>query len=363
MKKIFLFIAKLAVMLALLAGAAYAALFIAFASGSLPLFFVIMAVIAVGFIAFGVWLSRLGTEKPPKDAPFLKKARQPFLLFAATAAVTALYAAFPEIADGIEKARAKAWVKAADEIVCYQNNGDITATIMNTGLYRSSAAIDYSKMTVSFIYTDTFAEAERVRLKRTGSLPVSNIQFKAELSDPGKTFYTYHKSDDYFATSGIGIETADGDLYYAAVDNKDLDFDGISGKIADALEAADLVFPYGRKPLPALAMGLETDSVLVDLDGQTLSVVYRSSGGFREVTDQDYEYFSISEIPLKKVEKDVYPVEQHTEECNGYKLYGYKETEPEDWNADRSDGFILVTPDGEMLEAEDWGYYNWEMTD
>lgn len=362
MKKIILFIVKLAVMLALLAGAAYAALFIAFASGSLPLFFVIMAVIAVGLIAFGVWLSRLGTEKPPKDAPFLKKAQQPFLLLAATAAAAALYGAYPEIADTIKEARAKAWVKAADEIVCYQNNGDINVTIMNTGLYQSSAAIDYSKMCAAFIYTDTFDEAERVRLKRTGSLPVGNVQFKAELSDPGKTFYTYHKSGDYRMTSGVGIEMADGDLFYASVD-KFLDFDGISGKISDALKTADLVFPYGKNPLPALAMGLKTDSVLVDLDELTLSVVYRSSGGFREVTDQDYEYFSISEIPLKKADGGAYPVKQHTEDCKGYKLYGYREDEPQDWNENRSDGFVLVTPDGEMLEAEDWGYYNWEMTD
>lgn len=360
MKKIILFIVKLAVMLALVAGAAYVALFIAFASGSLPLFWVIMAAIAVGFIAFGVWLSRLGTEKPPKDAPFLKKARQPFLLLAATAAAAALYGAYPEIADSIKEARAKSWVNAADEIVCYQNSGDIYVTIMNTGLYQSSAAIDYSKMCIAFIYTDTFDEAERVHLRRTGSLPVGNIQFKAELSDPGKTFYTYHKSDDYRITSGVGIEMADGDLYYAAVD-KYLDFDGISGEIADALKTADLVFPYGKKPLPALAMGLETDSVLVDLDGLTLNVVYRSTGGFPE--NLDYEYFFVSEIPLKKISNDVYPVKQHTEECNGYKLYGYRESKPGDWDGDRSDGFILVTPDGEMLEAEDWGYYNWEMTD
>ncbi len=360
MKKVVLFIIKLAVMLALVAGAAYVALYIAFMDSWL-LFCAVMSVIAAVFIAFGVWLSRLGTEKPPKDAPFLKKARQPFLLFAATAAVTVLYAAYPEIADSIKKMQAKAWVNAADEIVCYQNNGDITATIMNTGLYRSSAAIDYSKMTVSFIYTYPFAEAERVRLKRTGSLPVSNIQFKAELSDPGKTFYTYHKSDDYRITTGVGIEMSNGDLYYVSVDNKYFDFDGISGKIADALEAADLVFPYGRKPLPALAMGLETDSVLVDLDGLTLSVVYRSSGGFREITDQDYEYFSISESPLKKADGGAYPVKQHTEECEGYELFGYRETEPQDWNGNRSDGFVLVTPGGDTLEAEDWGYYNWEM--
>lgn len=362
MKKIILFIAKLAVMLALVAGAAYVALYIAFMDSWL-LFCAVMSVIAAAFIAFGVWLSRLGTEKPPKDAPFLKKARQPFLLFAATAAVAVLYGTYPEIAESIKEVRAKAWVNAADEIVCYQNSGDINVTIMNTGLYQSSAAIDYSKMCAAFIYTDTFDEAERVRLKRTGSLPVSNIQFKAELSDLGKTFYTYHKSGDYRTTSGVGIEMADGTLYYTTVDNKYFDFDGISGKIADALEAAELIFPYGRKPMPALAMGLETDSVLVDLDTQTLSVVYRSSGGFREITDQDYEYFSISEIPLKKADGSAYPVKQHTEECEGYELFGYRETEPQDWNGDRSDGFILVTPDGEMLEAEGWGYYNWEMTD
>ncbi len=367
MKKFILYVLKLIILLALLVPIVILTIFLALAIGcsDMPeavqfiLFFGAMGIIASAYIVFTVWLSRQWNDRPAGDAGFLKKAKTPFLLLLNVTAIALIIGNRGLIEDKFERFRAQRCVASADEVVRYENSGDVYIELMGTDLIQSSAAINYSKMQVAFIYHMGYGDVKYVRLQKTGSLPEKYIQFRAELKEPGRYFYTYYPENaeeywDYCHTSGVGIEMADGSYYYAALDNELLDFDGISARISKAIEKAELIIPYGSKPVPALGMGLETDSVLIDLDGMTVAVVYRSTGGFPE--NQDMEAFHIKDdIPLEKIQTDEHKTQKRSIEQDGYTLYGYTDSS----DLRKIGGFILTTPDGEMYEAHEWGYYGW----
>lgn len=370
-KKVLIWLGKIILMLGILAGLGYAWIMVLLLAsdgifGSGPSGFAVLALSAAClavFIFICVKVSRLGTEKPDKSDSFWTKAKQPLLVIVPVAVIAIGIPVGFAVKDAAEdyflKERAKNAVRTADEIIEYDNGGTYLAgfTILDTGLVKDTLLINYDSKTVSFIYYASLQEFEEFTLEKGEISGNQHLQYITALSSPGKTFSAYYNGEEINShrTTGLRLEMEDGSVYSLKLDNEYLDLDTYPLiNIMEAQEKADIVIAYGRNVLPSNYSGIESNTLLIDSDTKTFTMVYG-----------DKDTISINTfglIPTDSIE-DIYL--QAKIDLSIGTLYAYTgRFYKEEWEKKRTDGLFLITPDGKILIGNDesssygaWGYW------
>lgn len=372
--KFLIWLGKVILMFGLLAAAVTGWLFLLFIQGgglagpdysswSIILDVILIPATVALYIFLCVKISRLGTEKPEKSDSFWKKAKQPLLIIVPVILIAVGVALIDPAERLITELRAKYAVSTADEIIEYQNDRNTLGfTILNTGIKRDSIAIDYSRKTVSFIFYASYEQFEPYRLKKGDiSDKQSSLQYITNLSSPGKTFSTYCYGLKPHLTTGLRLEMEDGSVYSAEFETEYLSINAYPWvNIMNAQETADIVINYGRNSLRENYFGIESNTLYIDTDKNTFSVV---SGDEQAMSCTTFEL-----VPTDRVE-DIYL--QAKIDLNIGTLYTYTgRLYSNDWEKDRTDGMVLITKDGRIFADDDesdshgvwgiWDFYNSE---
>ena len=332
-------------------------------SGSAPapwviiLDWIFMLATFVLYIFLCVKISRLGTEKPEKSDSFWKKAKQPLLIIVPVILMAMGYMLIDPAMDLIAGLRAKYAVRTADEIIEYQNDHayGVNGGIFNTGIKRDSIVINYDKKTVSFIFSSGYERRvfKKFVLKKGEIDPKQHLQYIAKLSSPGKTFSTYNNGEASSSslTTGIRIEMEDGSVYSAEFETEFLAMlDHTWIGIMNVQENADIVINYGRNSLKENYFGIESNTLFIDTDTNTFSVLY---GDKLSVSCSTFEL-----VPTDRVE-DIYL--QAKIDLDIGTFYTYTGKIYDEQRKDRTDGMILINDDGIFTikqPVEIWG--NWD---
>ena len=370
--KFLIWLGKVILMLGILAGAAVGWLFILLSQGDslfdgpseVELFLdgIFFLATVVLYIFLCVKISRLGTEKPEKSDSFLKKAKQPLTIIVPVILIAVGFMLIDPAERLITELRAKHAVRTADEIIEYQNDHDTMGfTILNTGLKRDSIAIDYGRKTVSFIFYGSYEQLKKYKLEKGDiSDKQSSLQYITNISSPGKTFSTYCYSLKPHLTTGLRLEMEDGSVYSAEFATEYFAMNAYPWvNIMNAQENSDIVISYGTNSLKENYFGIESNTLFIDSETKTVSVV---SGDEQAFSCATFELVPV-ESPLESIE-DVYL--QAKIELDIGTLYTYTgRFYDEDWNKKRTDGMVLITKDGGIFADDDesdshgvWGYWD-----
>ena len=293
---------------------------------------------------------------------FLKKHRLPLLIVIVLMLIIAAFLLIDPIEHFFYEKRAQNAVRTADEIIEYQNDHNTLGfTILNTGIKRDSIAIDYGKKTVSFIFYGDYEQFKKYKLEKGDiSDKQSSLQYITNLSSPGKTFSTYWFSEKPHLTTGLRLEMEDGSVYSAEFETEFLAIYSYPWvDIMNAQETADIVINYGRNVIKSNYFGIESNTLFIDSGTKTFSVV---------TGDEESLYCSTFElIPVDRVE-DIYL--QAKIDIGIGTLYSYTgRLYQQEWDKKRTDGLVLITPDGKIFVDENrdsyeiWGYWNFYDSD
>lgn len=396
MKKFLIWLGKVALMIGLLAAAAFAWFCIlleqyglGWGPGGGPselesmLDTVLIPATFALYIFICVKISRLGTEKPDNSAGFWEKAKQPLItIIPALALAACILAIAPIIEDAIwdkryeerEIARQEAYerntiiaretVQNADEIVVYgsgreifieENGEEIPYSPFGSGVYQPSAAINYADKTVSLIFHSTdyyngdIGDKLDIFVLESGeNIDKQDLVFMAELSSPGKSFSVYHLHvGEYGNHTGIRLEMEDGSVYSKDVSlnpPSSYKFDSLYSDFMKASETADEIIPYGENVMPKNIFGIETNTMYIDYDKNTLYIFYQY-GNCIECYD----------VILEKAEKVMYEnwlddfyLQAKIDLKSGGTMYTFTHTEYVEYAKDITDGLALFTKDGEL---------------
>lgn len=265
-----------------------------FDSKPIPLYWVLIDLliilplnIAVIVIA-AVFLSRLGVESGPEKPKLWKRIVHPAAIIAAAGAVTAIIASKDIIDEKFTDISVNQYVARSDEIVTYENSGDLYGDGMfDTDIRRASMLFDYDKMTVTFLYRMSWEHVKQVQLKENGFVPSDDhiLQFKNPLRDGGEVRVYYDKNGDgtslrpSFKTCAVTVEHL-GKTYGAYFEPQPMDFESCLEDIY-ALENRHLkTVPYRDNEMLPYAGSLKSDTIFLDPENNKLYLVYVDTSGF-----------------------------------------------------------------------------------
>lgn len=315
--------------------------------------------VAAAYLYFAAWLSRIGVST---TLDFKQKIKMFLKLIIPTACIITLYCVMPSLEYEFENQLAQYYYNQADEIICYQNTSDTYDHLMTTPLNKSSALLNYDKMNVTFIFYMGFDQCKHYKLEKTNVNPFENlpIQFQTSLNSPAKTFTTYYdpnssSSDSNHSkrfTRGVLIEMQDGTLWKADIDNELLDIEyGLYPEVSEAKNCADESIIFGKNRLPNYANGINSNTIMLDYDAMTAYIIYEDEN---TVYCNKLKFEQINSMPEVNIQA------KFTLHSPGTYLYAFHKVRSiyEDWDKDKTDGFILETEDNKYWIADDWGYYD-----
>lgn len=394
MKRFLIWLGKVALMTALLLAAGFGCFCVMLRHGlgfgtyisnfDILIDIVLCLAIFVLCIFICVKISRFGTEKSDSSAGFWKKAKQPLITIIPAVAIAACICVVgPIIYDAMwdkryaerEIARqeaherntiiARETVQNADEIVVYGSGGEIFIeengekipySPFGSGVYQPSAAINYAEKTVSLIFHSTdyyngdMSDELNVFVLESGENidTQEHLTFMAELSSPGKSFSVYRLHvGEYGNHTGIRLEMEDGSVYSKDVSlnpPSSYKFDGLYNDFMKASETADEIIPYGENVMPKNLFGLESNTMYIDYDNNTLYIFYQYG-------NRIYCY----DVILEKTEKvicedwlDNFYLQAKINLESGGTLYTFTTGNYIESAKDKTDGFALYTKDGEL---------------
>ncbi|SDA17375.1 hypothetical protein SAMN02910447_01307 [Ruminococcus sp. YE71] len=332
------------------------------AGGVVGMVFISIAMLAV-YTLFMVWMSRLGNnaEKGKKFSPKEIIAKPLFTIVLPAIAVLVLFIMKDSILLGVEKSQAKKYVRQADASVTYDTAA--IGDIMGTGVETSSVFADLSRMRVTFIYHMDYGQMYSVKLKHEKKSQAKglDLQYRFDFSEKRAELSIYsdpkHKDGaDIKYSDFIELKLADGDLWYAETDHRNLGLgSAVSGKVAEAEEWADEILAYGEAELPAYCGGYDRPTVFVNMSEPSVRLLFENKGMgcFRE-------------LPMHRVEDtselQTEGIQQMFMLYDGSKLCACRDTSFDD---ERTNQLVFINKSGEYYATDpsDWGYYGFLVTD
>ncbi|MBD5130286.1 MAG: hypothetical protein HDT43_10275 [Ruminococcaceae bacterium] len=364
LKNIFLFIFKVVLIAALLVGSVIFWGFTVFIQtpGSLfhsepmpvyrvifDLVFLLPLNIALIVLA-AVLLSRIGAEKNAPQKGFWRKAAQPAAIIVSSIALCSLYFLKDTIEYKATDILVNVYVGQADEIISYENSGDVNERLFDTQIKRSSVLLDYDRMTATFLYRLSWDHYKRVELFENAFVPDEShiLQFRNPLKDGGelKVYYDMYNGDSLrpsIRSCAVTVER-DGKIFGAHFEPEQMDFESCMERVY-ALEDSGLeALKYHENEMLPYTGGIQSDTVFIDYDNKKLHFVYLDASGFgvrRACCDE----FDLTETD--KVE-NVFLQAEYTLK-NGAKLYAYgRENYTKyagdpimNWETEKTDGMVL----------------------
>lgn len=271
-----------------------------------------------------VLLSRIGADKNAPKKSFWRKAAQPAAIIAASAALCSLYFLKDTIEYKATDALVNVYVRQADEIISYENSGDVNERLFDTQIKRSSVLLDYDRMTATFLYRLSWDHYKRVELFENAFVPDDGhiLQFKNPLKDGGelRVYYDINNGDSLrpsIRSCAVTVER-DGKIFGAHFEPEDIDFESCLESIY-ALEDSGLeALKYHENEMLPYTGGIQSDTVFIDYDNKKLHFVYIDDSGFG-IRRARCDEFDLTETD--KVENVFLQAEYDLE--NGAKLYAY----------------------------------------
>ncbi len=360
MKNKIIWIIKAAIFVGLFFPLAYGLLFLLFITADMneAVGVLILAAAAAIYITLGVLIFRFGRKKQsaqenaPQDKAKDRKSavKQGVIFFAASAAVIVLILSKGFIFEKIERFRARQAFKNAEETVRYQNDRDTCVNIMTTPLNKNSVLIDYDTMTVTFIYYISYEKMDQVHLRKYSDKDIKDpVQFKYELSGKGTMLTVYGD----WRTSGVSVETADGDFWYSDLKNEYMGFDRTVYQLAaevenNADEAVEYAAEYSE-PFDMYGTEIVRSTAGIDYDTMKLYLVYGSDG---VVYGDTITMQKDGAMPEGMITAEI-PFTRGT-------LYAYSaDSSCFEENSGRCDGLVFEADDGSVYCSPElvWGYY------
>lgn len=308
-----------------------------------------------------ILLSRIGADKSDGKKSFWRKAAQPAAVIAAAVVVCVLYSLKDTIKYKATDALVNTYVGQADEIICYENSGDMYVDGMfDTNIKRSSMLLDYDRMTVTFMYRVSGDRYKRVELFENGFVPddVHILQFRNPLKDGGEIMVYYDKNNGdslrpSIRSCAVTVER-DGKIFGAHFEPENIDFESCLEDIY-ALESMGLeTLTYHDNELLPYSGGVKSDTVFIDYENKKLHFVYFNDSGFG-VARVCCDEFEMTETD--RVENVFLQAEYDLE--NGGKLYAYGNENYTKyayntvlkWQTAKTDGLVLEY-DGKLYRAD-----------
>ncbi len=341
-----------------------------FSPSPIPLFWkifdlAILLPINIGLIVLAtVLLSRIGADKTTEKKSFWRKAARP----AAIIAVSVVISSFilmkdtikSEIEYKIENDLVNDYVEQADEIVPYENSGDLNDGLFDTQLNRSSALLDYDRMTVTFLYTGSWDRYNRVELLENGFVPDDShiLQFKNPLKDGGEFRVYYDKKYDArirpsVCSCAVTVER-NGKVYGAHFEPVDMEFESCLEDVYTLEERGLEALPYHTNEMLPYAGGIKSDTIFIDYENKKLHLVYVDDSGFR------VRRVCCDEIDLTETDKvEGVFLQAEFELESGGKLYAYGNENYTkyvgdpilEWRTKNTDG-LVIEYDGKLYCTE-----------
>ncbi len=315
----------------------------------------ILLPINIGLIVLAaVLLSRIGADKTAEKKSFWRKAAQPAAVIAVSVVICLAFLMKDTIISNIkykiENDLVNAYVKQADEIVFYENSGDVNGRLFDTQFNRSSALLDYDNMTVTLLYTVDLDQYYRVELAVNGFVPDDShiLQFKNPLEDGGeiRVYYDKNNGDSLrpsIRSCAVTVEQG-GKVYGAHFEPVRLEFESCLEDVY-ALEERELeALPYHTNEMLPYAGGIKSDTMFIDYENKKLNLVYVDDSGFgvRRVCCDEIDL-----VETNKVEGVFLQAEFELE--SGGKLYAYGNENYTkyvgdpilEWQTEKTDGLVL----------------------
>ncbi len=308
-----------------------------------------------------ILLSRIGTDKSDGKKSFWRMAAKPAAVIASAVAVCVLYLYKDTIEYKMTDALVNTYVRQADEIICYENSGNLYGDGMfDTDIKRSSMLLDYDRMTVTFMYRVSRDQYKRVELFENGFVPDDGhiLQFRNPLKDGGevRVYYDRNNGDSLrpsIRSCAVTVER-DGKTFGAHFEPENIDFESCLEDIY-AFESRGLeTLTYHDNELLPYSGGVKSDTVFIDYENKKLYFVYFDDSGFgiaRVCCDE----FEMTET--NRVENVFLQAEYDLE--NGGKLYAYGNEDYTKyaydtvlkWQTAKTDGLILEY-DGKLYRVD-----------
>ncbi|MCM1298858.1 MAG: hypothetical protein NC203_09545 [Firmicutes bacterium] len=341
-----------------------------FNKGDLPLaakladlFLILPVNIGIIFLtAYG--LSRIGKgkakngEAAPQGKPAAKKFSGKNLIAPSVSVAAAMVLIFtirfidynkPEIKAAVKNVSVTVLVNNADEIITYDNSGNIYSPFFNTDIRKSSALIDYDKMTVTFMYKMSGDRYKTVQLAENGFIPRTKhtLQFKNPLNEGGEIRVYYDNTDktfnDGFKSCAVSLDY-NGKSYGAEFEPEPMDFDSCLDDLYRLDDSSLERIVYHDNEMFPYTGNISSDTLFIDYENKKLYLIYTHDSGLNNKS------VYISEKNLEEVTevKDVYLQAEYDLE-NGGKLYAYgsedytlKAADPVlKWETQKTDGLVL----------------------
>ncbi len=259
----------------------------------------------------------------------------------------------------IESLSVNRLVNNADEIIPYENTGDLYTCLFDTDISKGTALIDYDKMTVTFMYHMSGDQYKTVQLKENGFIPRSKhtLQFKNPLKDGGEIRVYYDNEDTEFnagfKSCAVSLDY-EGKSYGAEFEPEAMQLESCLDTLYQ-LDESDLErITYHDNEMFPYTGNIKADTLFIDYENKKLYLVYTHDSGL------DNKAVYISEEDLEEVSevKDVY-LQAEYDLKNGGKLYAYgkedytlKASDPIlNWETEKTDGIVLKYG-GKLYEAE-----------
>ncbi len=370
LKKILLFIFSAAVIAVIIGFSVYAWGFIVlFQSGSIfrpkpPVYWMVfdymfLLPFNISLIVLAaILLSRIGEDKSTAEKSLPKRTAKRAVKSAAVIALAVgavvLYSYKDTIEYKMTDAKVNAYVRQADEIICYENSGDkYMDGMFDTDIKRTSMLLDYDGMTVTFLYRMSGDIYKRVELSEGGFVPDEDhiLQFKNPLEDGGEVRVYYDKNNGdsrrpSIRSCAVTVEH-NGKVFGAHFVPENLDFESCLESIY-ALEDSGLeTLIYHDNELLPYTGGVKSETLFIDYDNKKLHFVYFNDSGFGVPRVCCYEY----ELTETDKVENVYLQAEYTLE-SGTKLYAYGNEDYTKYAYDTVLKWQTATTDGLVLEYD-----------
>lgn len=278
-----------------------------------------------------------------------KKAAVPCAGIALAAVFSFVYLNKYAIGAKIDEISVNGLVKNADEIITYENTGDLYVRFFDTDIKKGTALIDYDKMTVTFIYNMSWAQYKTVQLAENGFIPRSKhtLQFKNPLNEGGEIRVYCDNNDGSF---NLGFKSCavtvdhEGKSYGAEFEPEPMCFESCLAELY-VLEDSDLErITYHDNEMFPYTGNVKSDTLFIDYENKKLYFVYTHDSGL----DNKAVYISEEDFTEVNSVENVY-IQAEYDLQNGGKLYAYgkedyarKASDPIlNWETEKTDGIVL----------------------
>lgn len=339
LKNVLLFIPKSAIIAALILGSAVGWGFLLFSQTPgglfnkqpLPLYLklidllIILPLNIAVIVITAVFLAWLGTSKTEKTSPW-KKIAHPAAIIAAAVVICVPVFLIDSIEEKYEEISVKADVAQADEIISYENSGNLYGdALFDSEIYRASMLLNYDEMTITFLYRMSYDCVKQVQLIENGFIPNEDhiLQFKNPLRDGDEVRVYYDRNGDKsslrpsFKTCAVTVEHS-GKFYGVHFDPEPMEFESCLDDIYALEEKGLETVIYRKNELLPYAGNVKSDTMFLDPENKKLYLVYLDTPGFG-VPNICLDEFDLAETD--KIENVFIQAEFELE--SGNKLYAF----------------------------------------